>query len=72
MSLCLNSNARTNSHIRSIIQQSDLTNVELAKKYNINVKTVAKYKERDFTEEELPLEGIKAQNPTPYITRCLP
>ena len=35
-----------------MIQQSDLTNVELSKKYNVNVKTVAKYKERDFTEDK--------------------
>ena len=72
MSLCLNSNAKTNSHIRSMIQQPDLTNVELANKHNVNVKTVDKYKERDFTEEELPLEGIKAQDPIPYTMHCLP
>ena len=65
MSQVYHSNARTNSHTRSMIQQSDLTNVELSKKYNINVKTVAKHKARDFTQEELPLEGIKAQDQIP-------
>lgn len=52
MSQVYHSNARTNSHTRSIIQQSDLTNVELANKYNVNVKTIAKYKTRDFTEDK--------------------
>jgi len=52
MSQVYHSNARTNSHTRSIIQQSDLTNVELANKYNVNVKTIAKHKTRDFTEDK--------------------
>ena len=72
MSQVYHSNARTNSYTRGIIQKSDFTNVELAKKYNVNVKTVAKHKARDFTEEELPLEGIKAQDLTLYITHCRP
>ena len=46
------SNARTNQHVREIIQKSDLTNVELAQKYNINVKTVAKWKDRDCKEDK--------------------
>ncbi len=52
MSQIYHSNARTNQHVREIIQRSDLTNVELAQKYNINVKTVAKHKARDFTEDK--------------------
>lgn len=46
------SNASTNSHIREIIQKSDLTNDELASIYNINVKTVSKWKSRDYQEDK--------------------
>ena len=46
------SNARTNQHVREIIQKSDLTSVELANKYKINIKTVFKWKDRDFTEDK--------------------
>ncbi len=42
MSQVYHSNARTNQHVRCMIQESDLTNVELAKKYNLNVKTISK------------------------------
>jgi transposase-like protein len=52
MSQVYHSNARTNQHVRKIIQNSNLTNVELAKTYNINVKTVAKHKRRYFTEDQ--------------------
>jgi transposase InsO family protein len=52
MSQVYHSNARTNQHVREIIQKSDLTNVELADKYNVNVKTVAKHRNRDFTEDK--------------------
>ena len=52
MSQVYHSNARTNQHIREIIQKSDLTNIELSQIYNINVKTVAKHKQRDFTEDK--------------------
>jgi len=45
------SNARTNQHIRSIIQKSCLTNVELANQYNINVKTISKWRNRETTED---------------------
>jgi transposase-like protein len=46
------SNASTNQHVRDIVQKSDLTNVELANKYNINVKTVSKWKSRDYQEDK--------------------
>ncbi len=46
------SNARTNQHVREIIQQSNLTNVELANNYNVNVKTIAKHKNRDFLNDK--------------------
>ena len=46
------SNAKTNQHVRSIIQESDLTNIELANKYGISVKTVSKWKNRDYTEDK--------------------
>jgi len=52
MSQVYHSNARTNQHVREIIQKSDLTNVELAQRYNINVKTVAKHKTRNFTNDK--------------------
>lgn len=46
------SNARTNQHVRDIIQKSDLTNVELSRKYNINIKTVSKWSNRDYQEDK--------------------
>jgi predicted transcriptional regulator len=52
MSQVYHSNARTNQHIREIIQKSNLTNVELAKNYNLNVKTISKWKHRDFVEDK--------------------
>ncbi|MDF1881621.1 transposase [Sulfurimonas sp. MAG313] len=45
-------NARTNQHVRSIIQESNGTNVELASRYSVNTKTIAKHKNRDFTEDK--------------------
>lgn len=39
-------NAKTNSHSREIIQQSTLTNVELSKRFEINEKTVSKWRNR--------------------------
>ena len=44
MSQTYHSNARTNQHIREIIQKSNLTNVELANNYNLNIKTISKWK----------------------------
>ena len=52
MSQVYHSNARTNQHVREIIQKSNLTNVELAKNYNLNAKTISKWKDRDFTEDK--------------------
>ena len=52
MSQIYHSNAKTNQHVREIIQKSDLTNVELAKKYNVNIKTISKWKEREFVEDK--------------------
>jgi len=46
------SNAKTNQHVRSIIQEYDLKNIELAQKYGISVKTVSKWKNRDYTEDK--------------------
>jgi len=34
------SNAKTNQHVKGIIQKSCLTNVELANQYNINVRSI--------------------------------
>jgi len=44
MSQVYHSNARTNQHVREMIQKSDLTNVELANKYAVNVKTISKHR----------------------------
>jgi len=46
------SNAKTNQHVREIIQKSDLANVELANMYNINVQTVSKWRNRDYQEDK--------------------
>ena len=52
MSQVYHSNARTNQHVREIIQESELTNVELANRYSVNVKTIAKHRNRDFIEDK--------------------
>ncbi len=52
MSQVYHSNARTNQHVRQRIQQSDLTNVELSDNYNVNVKTIAKHRKRDFSNDK--------------------
>jgi hypothetical protein len=40
-------NAKTNMHSREIIQQSSLSNTELSGRFEINKKTVSKWKNRD-------------------------
>jgi len=52
MSQVYHSNARTNQHVREIIQNSDLTNAELAAKYCVNIKTIAKWRDREFLEDK--------------------
>ena len=47
MSQGYHTNAKTNMHSREIIQQSNLTNIELAERFEINEKTVSKWKNRD-------------------------
>ncbi len=51
MSQVYHSNAKLNQHSREIIQNSELTNVELAEQFNTDKKTIAKWKARDFTED---------------------
>ena len=46
MSQGYHTNAKTNSHSREIIQQSSLSNIELSKRFEINEKTVSKWKNR--------------------------
>ena len=53
MSQVYHSNARTNQHLREIIQKSKLTNVELANRYSVNAKTISKHRNRDFTEDKM-------------------
>lgn len=52
MSQSYHANAKTNQHVRSIIQSSTLKNIELAEKFGVNVKTIAKYKKRTFTTDK--------------------
>ncbi len=52
MSQVYHNNARTNAHTRLQIQQSSLSNVALALKYDVDVKTIKKHKYRDFTEDK--------------------
>jgi DNA-binding transcriptional regulator YiaG len=40
-------NAKTNMHSREIIQQSTLKNTELAERFEIDEKTVSKWKNRN-------------------------
>jgi transposase InsO family protein len=48
MSQGYHTNAKTNMHSREIIQQSSLTNIELAERFEIDEKTVSKWKNRDY------------------------
>lgn len=52
MSQVYHSNAKLNSHSRAIIQNSKLDNIELAVRFNVNEKTISKWKNRDFTEDK--------------------
>ena len=52
MSQVYHPNARTNQHLREMIQKSNLTNVELAAKYNVNIQTISKWRSRDFSEDK--------------------
>lgn len=52
MSQVYHSNARTNQYVREIIQKSNLTNTELAAKYNVNIKTISKWRNREFLEDK--------------------
>ena len=46
------SNARTNVHFRSIISNSNLSNVELSKKFEISRNTISKWKNRTIFEDK--------------------
>lgn len=46
------SNATTNVHVRLEISKSNLTNLELANKYNISEPTVSKWKNREHFEDK--------------------
>jgi hypothetical protein len=46
------SNASTNVHVRLEISKSNLTNLELANKYNISEPTVSKWKNRENFEDK--------------------
>ena len=52
MSQVYHSNAKLNQHSREIIQSTELTNVELAARFNVNEKTISKWKSRNFTEDK--------------------
>ena len=46
-------NAKTNLHLRKIIQQSAQSNLEQSKKFNVSEKTIAKWKGRDSLEDKI-------------------
>ena len=52
MSQVYRSNAKLNQHSREIIQNTELANVELAARFNVNEKTISKWKSRRFTEDK--------------------
>jgi len=52
MSQGYHTNATTNMHSREIIQQSSLSNSELSERFEINEKTVSKWKNRDHLEDK--------------------
>ena len=52
MSQGYHTNATTNMHSREIIQQSSLSNAELSERFEINEKTVSKWKNRDHIEDK--------------------
>jgi transposase-like protein len=52
MSQGYHTNAKTNLHSREIIQQSSLTNIELSERFEIDEKTVSKWKNRDFLTDK--------------------
>ena len=52
MSQVYHSNAKLNKHSREIIQNSELTNIELAQIFNVNEKSIRKWKSRDFTDDK--------------------
>ncbi len=52
MSQVYHSNARTNQHVREIIQKSNLTNTELAHKYGVNINTISKWRNRDYVSDK--------------------
>lgn len=52
MSQVYHPNAKLNQHSRKIIQNSELTNVELAVRFNVNEKSISKWRARGFTEDK--------------------
>ena len=52
MKQAYHSNASTNLHMRLEISKSNLTNSELAIKYNISEPTVSKWRNRDVFEDK--------------------
>lgn len=52
MTQTYHANAKTNQHVRELIQLSPLCNTQLAERYDVSVKTIAKYKKRSFTEDK--------------------
>jgi transposase-like protein len=52
MSQGYHTNAKTNSHSREIIQQSSQTGYELSKRFEINERTVSKWRNRDCLKDK--------------------
>lgn len=45
-------NANTNSHSRAIIRNANTTNINLAQRFEVSTKTIAKWKKRDFVTDK--------------------
>ena len=46
------SNARTNIYVRELIHNSNLTNLELSKKFEVSQNTICKWKNRTVFEDK--------------------
>ncbi|CAC9981068.1 hypothetical protein [uncultured Gammaproteobacteria bacterium] len=45
-------NANTNSHSRAIIRCANTSNIDLARRFGISTKTIAKWRGRDFVKDK--------------------
>ncbi len=62
-------NATTNVRLRSIINQSNLTNFELSRQYDLSENTISKWKNRDYFEDKSSRPKTLKMN-TFFILTC--